>query len=67
VVPVQANGARKTLEAKPDSAANGSKADVEMKDAAGPSESTSADSDPYKGQLTGTPSPANLFHHLLSI
>ncbi|CAL5229639.1 g13003 [Coccomyxa viridis] len=49
----QANGAAKAEEAKPEGHANGSKADVEMKDAAEPSESTSADSEPYKGQLTG--------------
>lgn len=50
---MQANGAAKADEAKPEGQVNGSKADVEMKDAAEPSESTSADSDRYKGQLTG--------------
>ncbi len=54
---MQANGAAKAEEAKPEGHANGSKADVEMKDAAEPSESTSADTDRYKGQLTGAMPP----------
>ena len=61
---MQANGADKAGQAKGEGHANGSKADEEMKDAAEPSESTSADSDRYKGQLTGTALACNLYLYL---
>ncbi|CAK0784473.1 hypothetical protein CVIRNUC_007677 [Coccomyxa viridis] len=43
----------KAGEAKATGEANGSAADVDMKDAAGPSDGASGDSDLHKGQLTG--------------
>ena len=54
----QANGSAKAEEAKAKEAkatgeANGSAADVDMKDAAGPSDGASGDSNVHKGQLTG--------------
>ena len=59
----QANGTAKAEEPKAGEAkatgeANGSAADVDMKDAAGPSEGASGDSDLHKGQLTGKNSPS---------
>ena len=39
--------------------ANGSAADVDMKDAAGPSDGASGDSDLHKGQLTGKETPSD--------
>ena len=53
----QANGTAKAEEAKATGEANGSAADVDMKDAAGPSEGASGDSDLHKGQLTGKDPP----------
>lgn len=54
---VQANGAAKAAEAKPEGEANGSAGDVDMKDAAGASDSAAADSNVYTGQLTGKSPP----------
>ena len=54
----QANGAAKAEEGKAAGQADGSAADVDMQDAAGPSNAASGGSNLHKGQLTGKEPPS---------